>query len=163
MDEVIEVCHQKFLSGDRSSIMTILIACSLYQEPIPDWVADELLTIDEKISDNQIYDMNEFFNFKPKHQATLGHERCISKIEQKALDALFHHRLDGGNFTANDGLESVATFLGIGRRVVEEVYKKNKDHLKSLPKNREEGTLQMGGALSSLLEMAQFKRTQHDK
>lgn len=142
--------------------MTILIACSLFQEIIPDWVADELLTLDAKIADNQINDMNEFFSFKPKHKTKLNVSRQIKKHEKKIVDALVVHRTHGKNFTTDDGLSEVAEALGLGRRLVEKVYNKNKAFLKAVPQASEQSTLYMIGELSTLLELAQFKRQQQD-
>ncbi len=157
----LEKCHTEFLSGDRAALMSALITCSLYQQQIPDWVADELLTLDEKLSSNQITDMNEFFNFEPTHKAKQGVENNIIKNEKKVLSALFNHRIDGGNLTAGDGLEEVAESSDVSRRLVVGVYKKNKDFIKSLPKNREEkNTGYVHSELPSLLECAKFRRNQ---
>jgi len=122
----LEDCHTEFLSGNRGALMSALITCSLYQQIIPDWVADELLTLDEKISSNKISDMNEFFNFESTHKATQGLENNILKNEKKVLSALFNHRIDGGNLTAADGLEEVAESSDVSRRLVVGVYKKTK-------------------------------------
>lgn len=155
----LEDYHTEFLSGNRAALMSTLITCSLYQETIPDWVADELLTLDEKISSNKISDMNEFFNFKSTGKAKQGLENNILKNEKKVLSALFNHRIDGGNLTEGDGLEEVVESSGVSRRHVIGVYKKNKDFIKSLPKNREEkNTGYVHSELPSLLECAKFRR-----
>ena len=161
---ILEEHHKKFISGNRSALMDALITCSVFQEPIPDWAADEILTLEEKIADNQIQDMNEFFNFKPQHKANFGLDKNVRKNEEKILGALFNHRLEGGNFTAADGLEEVAESLGVSRRVVIEVYNKNKKFFEKLPKNKD---VNIGYMKSSpkglLLELAQIKRTERDK
>ena len=135
--EIVAEQHKKFLDGDGAALMTALLACSVYQELIPDWVADELLTLDVKIANNQIHDVNELFNFTPKHKGTLDKEHLARKMKDKILNELINHRLNGGNFTENDGLLEVSETLGVGRRIVSEVYKVNKQYCKGLPHSKE--------------------------
>ena len=161
--KILEDAQQKFLEGDRSALMTALIACSLWQKVIPDWVADELLTLDSKIADCQIKDMNEFFSFKAEHGSKLVASRTIAKHEQNVVNALFHHRTTGGNFTIGDGIVEVAENLGLPRRTVEEIYNKNKVWLKKVPLKNEQNSGYMLGVLPSLLELAQHIRQNREQ
>jgi hypothetical protein len=161
--KILEDAQQKFLEGDRSALMTALIACSLWQKVIPDWVADELLTLDSKIADCQIKDMNEFFSFKSEHGGKLGAYRKIAQNEQNVVNALFHHRANGGNFTTDDGIEEVAQKLGLSRRTVQEIYNKNKVWLKKMPLKNKQNSGYMLGDFSSLLELAQRIRQSQEQ
>ncbi len=161
--KILEDAQQKFLEGDRSALMTALIACSLWQKVIPDWVADELLTLDSKIADCQIKDMNEFFSFKSEHLGKLGVYRKIAKNEKNVVNALFNHRANGGNFTIEDGIEKVAGILGLPRRAVEVIYSKNKVWLKKVPLKKEQNSGYMLGEIPSLLELAQRIRQSREQ
>lgn len=161
--KILEECYIKYLGGDGSAIMTALIACSLYQEVIPDWVADELLTLDAKIADKQLHDMNEFFNFEPIHKPKLRMSRNIKKHEEKVVNALFNHRRNGGNFIAEFGLRPIAKELGLSPRLVTNIYNKHKSWIKRLSKNKR---LKQGYSINgklTLLELAKFKRAERDK
>lgn len=161
--KIMEDAQQKFLEGDRSALMTALIACSLWQEVIPDWVADELLTLDSKIANCQIKDMNEFFSFKPEHVGKLGAFSKLTQHEKEVVNALFHHRTTGGNFTTGDGIAEVAENLGLSVRTVNGIYNKNKDWLKTVPLKDEQASGYMLGELPSLLEFAQHVRQSKDQ
>lgn len=100
---IMEGCYQKYISGDRSAIMTALIYCSLMQSPIPAWVADELLTIDKQVADGRFRDMNEFFNFgKPEHKTTLEFLSNVKTKNKRVTEVLFHHKVNGGEFLRHD-------------------------------------------------------------
>ena len=157
-DNLIDNCRNRYLSGDRSAIMTALMACSLYQWIIPDWVSDELLTLDGKLAIFELTDMNEFFGFKAKHASTISKEKRIKKYERVVLDALFNHRLDNGDFTTEVGLKAVADQTDVPRRIVEEVYKRNKEWLLKLPKNRNENVSFVKATGPALLELARHIR-----
>lgn len=156
--KILEACHENYLNGDRASIMEALICCALFQEVMPDWLARELLTLDEKLDRRQMKDINEFFNFEKKNIATHGKNKRIEQYEGKVLPELINHRLDGGNFSVACGLQGVADNTKVPRRTVEGVYAKNKDMLSKLPKNREKGAVQgymnakVGGSLLELFE-----------
>jgi len=143
-DEVYTRIHdeakQQYSNGDRTALMTMVIACAQFQKIIPDWLADELIGLDGKISSSEFKDVNEFFAFKPEHQSKLRSTWLLHKHEKIVMDALYRHRIDGGNFTAGDGLESVATETGVPRRTVEAIYKKHKRWLKDAPLKTEQNS-----------------------
>jgi hypothetical protein len=95
-DELLENCHKNCLGGDGSAMMTALIFCSLQQKEIPDLVADELLTLDDKLAAGKLSGVDEFFNYKPTHKAKLGMNKRINQSESKVCGALFNHRINGG-------------------------------------------------------------------
>lgn len=162
MAEVLAECNHKFLSGDRSSIMTVLIACSIYQETIPDWVADELLALDINIANGRYKDMNEFFNFgKPLNQITMEFLSNVKAKDRRVVSALFHHKTSGGNFRRVD-LRGIADDLGISHKVVATIYANNQDWIDGLSKKTEANSGYIKGELTSLLELAKFKREQRD-
>lgn len=132
--------YQSFIQGDKSALMGVLILCARFQAVIPDWAADELLSLEERLDSGELEDLNNFFGFTPLHKGTIRKNNRICEAEADIYAALVKHRLDGGNFSIADGLDKIADELGISRRDVEAVYKKYQSALKRVPKNlNEEG------------------------
>lgn len=152
---------QMFLSGDRTALMYMLISCSLFTKVIPEWVADELLTLDGQIDSLKIKDLNEFFGFKSEHASRVRKEWQLYKDEELVIRELIKHRRNGGNFTVDDGLDSVAKEIGISRRRVEAVYRKHSDSLKKVPLNPEENFGYLFARFPSLKELAKHTRNKY--
>jgi len=159
--QILENCHTKFLEGDRSAIMTALIACSFFSEVIPDWVADELLTLDESLSCNQVKDLNEFFNLNILSPSKRSIQRNIEKNEIKTLNILINHRLAGGGLNDDIDLRPIAKKLGITQRALQKIVKKH--NIKNYKKNQGSKKHQIiGEAKFSLLSIAKSFRAKHD-
>lgn len=156
---ICDEAKQQYLDGDRTALMEMLIACAVFQKIIPDWVADELIGLDEKIASSEIQDINEFFAFKPEHQSTLKSNLRVLKHENIVLGALFRHRIDGGNFTVDDGLESIANETGVPRRIVQAIYKKHCDFLKRSPLKTEQNSGYMYAQGPSLQDFVKHIRS----
>lgn len=160
---IVEICHQKYLSGDRSAIMTVLIVSSFYEKPIPDWAADELLTLDTQIANGQFRDLNEFFNFgKPGHKTTL---KRLSNIKTKNIEVvryLYYHKVNGGDFSRNE-LRDIAAELGVSQEEMETIFNDNKCLLEETPRKGQANTVFFQSVFLSLLELVKFKRSEREK
>jgi len=157
--EISESCHQKFLANDRSALMSMLMACALYQEVIPAWVADELLTIDKQIANVQFRDMNDFFNFgKPLNIRTLEFLGDVKTKNNRVLEVFFRHKVDGSELQRHE-LREIAKELGVSQKVVTTIYNDNREWLDQLPTKIKKNSGYMQGELPSLLELAIHKRT----
>ena len=129
----LNMMHEQYICGDREAILGALSLCAKYQAIIPEWVTDELLTIEDKVNSGATKDLNEFFGFKPENKAKQAKKYKIKKAIPEVYGALFDHRLSGGNFTTDDGLASVSEKTLEPRRIVEGVYNQHKESLKDLP------------------------------
>jgi hypothetical protein len=138
----LNMIHEQYISGEREAILGALLVCATYQAIIPDWVTDELLSLEDKINSGEKKDLNDFFGIKfDKHKAINAKEYNVKKDSRKVYPELFNHRLLGGNFTTGDGLEEVAEKTNVPRRIVEEIYRQNKEKLKALPTKVESNTI----------------------
>ena len=165
--EMLKNYHKDYLSGDRSALMGAIIICSVFQKTIPDWVADELLSMDGKLDNGSMSDLNEFFGFRKIVNAKVKFDKEVERANDKVYKALFFHRMAGGNFTARDGLAKVHEETGIRQRVVDDVYKKNHEKLNALPKKPDPNSNHifgvMGAEVNILQEIAKMKRAERDK
>ncbi len=87
MVELLQYFHMKYTDGDQTALMKALIVCSLYQEHIPDWVADELLVLDGKLASDLSSDMNTFLglNVKLLNNELLINLRVFVKMRKRLL------------------------------------------------------------------------------
>ena len=165
--EILENYYENYLLGDRAALMDALIICSVFQKTIPDWVADELLDLDEKLDNGSLSDLNEFFGFRKIVNTKVKFNKKVENANDEIYKALFFHRMSGKNFTAADGLEEVHEKTGFSRRVVEAVYKRNKEKLNKLQKKPDSGSNHIFGIgmgkINILQEIAKLKRKERDK
>ncbi|NOQ15366.1 MAG: hypothetical protein GQ583_12930 [Methyloprofundus sp.] len=159
---VLEELHKKFKSGNRTALMEALLSCSLYNVTIPDWVADELLTLDKQLDEGQFKDLNEFFNFgKPEHKTTLEQKLNLKVKNKRVVNALFDQKINGSDLSRVER-RNIAAELGVSQSMVEIIYKENMGWLDNLPRKAEVNSGYMIGELPSLLELAKFRREQQD-
>ncbi len=133
----LDMMHERFIQGERDGILGALVVCAEYQAVIPDWVTDELLSLDSKINSGKVTDYNEFFGFNKVKVPTQRHEYLIRKHEKEVYGALLKARLDGKAIDGNL-YEAIAEETGVSRRLVEAIYKKYKASLKGLPRSNPE-------------------------
>jgi len=136
----LDMMHERFIQGERDGILGALVVCAEYQAVIPDWVTDELLSLDSKINSGKVTDYNEFFGFNKVKVPTQRHEYLIGKHEKKVYGALFEARLNNKGFGV-DLFDEIAAETGVSRRIVEAIYKKNKASLQGLPRSKPENTI----------------------
>jgi NADH:ubiquinone oxidoreductase subunit E len=78
--------------------------------------------------------VNEAFGWKsedPRHRRKIHRQNELSKA---ILTRLTKHRLEGGSLNAEEAFQPIADELGTSRRVVEEVYRKEGQFIKKLPR-----------------------------
>jgi hypothetical protein len=139
-EQMMAKLYQAYKQGDRAALLTAIILCADFHQAMPDWLVRELINLESAI-DRQLYpDLNAFFQFKRTHVAKARLHKKIKASEKIVLDALFRHRIAGGNFTTGEGIEAVAESIGLPRRVVEAIYKQNADWLKNV--NSKDGVTQ---------------------
>lgn len=117
-----------------------------------------------KLSNGSVADLNEFLNFKAEHKSKLDVSKNMEKHEKKVVSALFSHRLKGGSFEDTCGIRYVAEKLGLSSRLVNRIYKENKDWIKPLKNKEQNKVIGYGsGQLPTLLEFAKIKRSTPNK
>ena len=122
-------CHERYLSGDRSAIMESIIFNALYQKQMPEWLVNEILTIDTQIENGKYDDLNDFFGFKAGIKSAPKPTMDARKYEKKILEALFQHVTDNGKFNAETELRPLAKKLGVSQEALMKVYFPNKNGL----------------------------------
>lgn len=155
----LEIYHQRHMAGDKTALMSVLIACAALQAVIPDWAVDELLTLDERINSGEVDDLNKFFGFKVK-KPTIKKLKIKKASYSAVLMNLINHRLLGGTFSTrgdvDNGLRVISDITKTPARVVEEIYAENKDMLLTLPNNSSKD--ENHGVMNMTIPLKEFRR-----
>ena len=131
----------EYNSGQKYELFDALVFCARYQIVIPEWAANALLNMREGVTDGEEADLNSAFGWdelprEKRNRATRVHDALLRKNKKRVIEAIFHHRLEGGSLNTDVGLGEVAEELGLGRRVVEDIYKEAGRFAKEIPRKR---------------------------
>jgi hypothetical protein len=135
----LEQAREAFEAGDRSALVHAIILCARFQAVIPEWAADAILEVSQRLESGDLRDFNEAFGWKPDHKGTRRKMDRQKEYAREILSRLHAHRLAGGNLNAEEAFQPIAEELGISRRDVEEVYRREGQFIKSLPRGNPEG------------------------
>ncbi|MFO1415275.1 MAG: hypothetical protein U1F10_15500 [Burkholderiales bacterium] len=135
MRQRLAVLERAYAEGDRFALLEALLVCGLLQAVIPDWAVDALVDVDRNLASGELEDLNEALGWQAPSQARRKKERQKELQTELVLGALARYRVDGGPLNAEEAFAPVAAELGIGRRLVETIYKESGAWIKGLPKN----------------------------
>jgi hypothetical protein len=150
--QYLSLLEQDFHSGRRLALLEAIQICARSQAVMPDWIVDGLTKIDEELHSGRTKDVNDAFGYEPCAAPRRRHNWLVLKHAPDVIARLVRDRLRRGSLSADIAFSSVAEELGIGRRIVESIYKRHCSFIKQLPKGdptRRVGVLD----LSALTEM----------
>lgn len=151
----LEICRLCFIDGDKTALFGVIRLCAQYQAIIPDWATDEILKIEPLISSGELRDFNCAFGFRPANLATLKKNARQKKYTNTVLGLLQKYRLEGSSLNADDIFQTIADELGISRRDVNDIYKKEGQFIKALPKGNSGNLINGFGRM----ELPNFRRS----
>jgi hypothetical protein len=136
-----DAVKQRFVNGDRSALFDTLNLCAQFQAVIPDWAADAILQGSTDLQCGDSKDYNELFGWDESHsQRNRRREATIRDNEGAVVRMLIDHRCeDDGSLNAEYTFGKISEQSGLPRRIVEEIYRRHKDTVKSIPQGNPEG------------------------
>jgi hypothetical protein len=135
----LEDARKAFESGDRSALTVAVFYCARFQAVIPEWAADALLEIQEKLESGELQDCNEAFGWKSEYPDKRCKMHRQNKHAKAVLSRLLAYRLEGGTLNVEQAFQPVADDLQISRRDVEAIYKREGQFIKELPRGGDGG------------------------
>lgn len=135
--------EESYRDGDRKQLLNVIYLCAKYQAVIPDWAADEFLSIKQALRRGEFVGPNEAFGWTTTDVKRANTRRRVARlatIEAGVVAALMHHRVAGGDLSAGGdevagrGLDEVAKSLGVARSDVIAIYKKHRDAIRGISK-----------------------------
>lgn len=127
-----------YRAGDRTALFEAIAICARFQAVIPEWAADAILEIEVQLKNGRLEDFNDAFGSWGK-QGTRYKAYRQGKHAKEVLERLMVYRLEGGNLNAAEAFQPIADELGISRRDVEEIYKRNGAFIKDIPRGNPSG------------------------
>ncbi len=126
--------EEAFKTGNQSSLFAALCLCAQYQAVIPAWASDAILQGATDLASGDCKDFNSLFGWNSPSQKVRQLETMIKENSGTVLAKLFKHRAEGGSLNAEEAFGSVSDETGLSRRVVETIYKRHQQAVKSVPK-----------------------------
>lgn len=120
----------RYQNGDRSAILEGIQLCAMWQAVMPPWITDELVSLPLAIERFEYAGTGDFFGDEPpclsrRERRRREREGRIKVHGRRIKSALIRHRWDGGSWNAEEAFDTVADEIGVPRRDVEEVYRRN--------------------------------------
>ena len=117
-----------FESGEKSALMMCVFRCAAFQAVIPEWAADALIALQEKLENGRVADFNEAFGRPPEQVNTRAARARITQMRPFVLAELLLLRTEGLSYNATDMFPQVVENLRkrglvINARDVQEIYK----------------------------------------
>jgi hypothetical protein len=129
----LEITKKLFEQGDRTALFGAIALCARFQAVIPGWAADAILEMESKLENGQFRDFNEAFGQDFEKQLTRRKNARLKRYVLQVLRLLQQHRLSGGSLNTEEAFQPIADQLGISRRDVETIYKREGKFIKNLP------------------------------
>lgn len=130
----IKILEEGFQQGEKTALLYTIFICARYQAVLPDWAVDALLDMESGLANGKVNDPNAGFGWQPIRKGLREKRARQNAIASLVLGKLQQHRLSGGGLNADVDFQAIADELQVSRRDVEEIYKKDGQFIKALPK-----------------------------
>ncbi|MCO5411120.1 hypothetical protein [Ralstonia mojiangensis] len=138
----LDLGRQHFEAGDPGALMGVLFLCARFQAVIPEWAADALLDIEDRLNAGGLTDFNEAFGWGGANKATRRATARQAHVRVEVLGELQAARLAGASLGPDDIFDVVrgklaARGVQVSRRDIEAIYKEHGQFVKTLPREPE--------------------------
>lgn len=134
MRQRLSALERAYAEGNRFALLEALFVCAHLQAVIPDWAVDAMASLDRDLAAGDIRDLNEAFGWKAPTPGKRKKERRKELMTENVLGAVARYRGAGGTLSAEEAFDPVADQLGLGRRLVERIYKESGTWIRDLPR-----------------------------
>ena len=137
----LDLGRQRFEAGNPRALMEVLFLCARVQAVIPEWAADALLSIEDRLAAGELTDFNEAFGWAGESKATRKRLTRQARVRVVVLGELQAARLAGASLSPDDIFDTAMSNLAargiqVGRRDIEAIYKRHGQFVKDLPRER---------------------------
>lgn len=158
--QLLEESHIAFKSGKKSELMMCVFRCAAFQAVIPEWAADALIELREKMENGRVADFNEAFGRPSEKVNTRAARARLKNLSSDVIGELLQLRTKGRSLNDaeifSEALENLRSRgINVNHRDIQTIYRSHGQFLKKIPR----GPDPKGGHGFAYLTLPRARRT----
>lgn len=123
--ETLERLHGEYISGGKISLWYAIVICAEQQAVMPDWIVDEVITINDEIQSGHLKNFKEIFPVLTANSAARNRAYKTDKNFMRVMRLVIEAKKRGEGID-DDLFERIGTELCCSLRQVRDYYKRGK-------------------------------------